>query len=90
MERSQELAPVDTGAMRASGFVNLPRVEGNEITVTMGYGGASKDYVVIQHEDLTLNHEVGEAKFLEKPVLEAAPTLLRDIAADVDLGGMVR
>ena len=49
-----------------SGYVTDPVVQGNKVTVEVGFGGAAKDYVVVQHEDLTLSHPVGEAKFLER------------------------
>jgi hypothetical protein len=85
MARAKAITPVDTGVMRASGFVELPKIAGDEVTVRMGFGGASSEYVIVQHEDLSLHHEVGQAKFLEQPVLEAAPTLARDIVARVNL-----
>jgi hypothetical protein len=90
MARAKDLSPVDEGIMRASGFVELPKVEGNTVSVRMGFGGASSDYVVVQHEDLSLHHDVGQAKFLEQPVNEARPTLARDIVARVSLNRMVR
>lgn len=75
---SMPLVPVDTGALRASGYVSEPLREGNRITVTVGYGGvASKinpktgestaGYALYVHENLEAFHKVGTAKYLELP-----------------------
>lgn len=57
---SQENCPVDTGTMRGTGSVVR---EGK--TIEIGFGGPSAPYTVRQHEDLTLNHPTGQAKWLE-------------------------
>ena len=58
--------PVDLGVLRGSGYVTLPVIQNNNVTVEMGYGGPAEDYAVRQHEDTSLKHpEGGEAKFLE-------------------------
>lgn len=57
--------PVDLGPLKASGTVLPPEISGTRITVASGYGGAASDYALKQHEDLTLRHTVGQAKFLE-------------------------
>lgn len=41
LAQSQALVPVDTGALRASGYVTPPSREGNEIVVAIGYGGTA-------------------------------------------------
>lgn len=72
MTRSkQEFVPVKTGVLRGTGHVNEPEVHGSTIQVTMGYGGPAAPYALKQHEDLTFNHPVGQAKYLERPTLEA-------------------
>lgn len=53
------------------------------VVVPFGFGGESEDYVIIQHEDVTLRHEVGQAKFFETPVASEAPTLAGEIVADL-------
>lgn len=90
MTAAKKLTPVDTGNLRASGHVLKPEVQGSSITVTLGFGGPAgsgegqnKDvgYAVPVHERLDLNHPVGQAKYLEQPMLEAARDLearLRD------------
>lgn len=59
--------PVDTGVLRASGYVEPPVVSGSLISVTLGYGGAAQAYATVQHEDLSFHHTVGQAKYLEIP-----------------------
>lgn len=83
MTESKQRAPVDTGAMRASGVVLPPERSGDRVSVTMGYGGASQAYVKVQHENMTLRHVTGEPKFLERPVLERAGKLGNVLASRV-------
>ena len=64
----EQYVPVDTGALRASGFVQLPVYTGKVASVTLGFGGPSAPYAVIVHEDLTKRHPVGQAKYLEIPL----------------------
>jgi len=68
---SQDIVPIDTGALRSSGVVRQPEVEGDEISVTIQYGGAAAPYAVIQHENLEYFHEPPtRSKYLEAPLLE--------------------
>lgn len=64
--------PVDTGALRASGQVSLPTVEGSTVSVELGFGNSSVNYAVFVHENLQAKHPVGKAKYLEDPVLQWA------------------
>ena len=75
MTDSKQRVPVDTGVLRASGFVQ-PVEDG----VRLAYGGAASDYAIYVHENLDANHPVGEAKYLERPVLEALPGLAARVA----------
>jgi len=75
MTDSKQRVPVDTGVLRASGFVQ-PVEDG----VRLAYGGAASDYAIYVHENLDANHPVGEAKYLERPVLEALPGLAERVA----------
>lgn len=50
MRASKREVPVDLGILRSSGFVKRPKVRGRGVSVTMGYGGAAKDYAVFIHE----------------------------------------
>ena len=78
---SMRRTPVDTGALRASHVVSPPTYEGRTIEVRIGVGGVAAPYAVYVHENLSANHPVGQAKFLESAVLEAIPSLARKVAA---------
>ena len=41
MAKSKRLCPVDTGALRSTGHVQLPVRTGDKVTVVMGYGGVA-------------------------------------------------
>lgn len=70
-DRSQDIVPIDTGALRSSGLVNQPEVNGEEVSVLIQYGGAAAPYAVIQHENLEYFHEPPtQAKYLEQPMVE--------------------
>lgn len=82
--------PVDTGALRASGFVEGLDAEG---TVLLGFGGPAAPYAVIVHEDLTVTHKVGQAKYLETPLklrLGLLAQVLRDRANQAVRRGIQR
>ena len=90
MTDAKELTPVDTGALRSSGFVEQPKQQGNVTTVQLGFGGVATklnektgepttSYGLIVHEDLNMHHTSGEAKFLEKPVMKRS----KDIATRI-------
>lgn len=84
MAESKRLVPVDTGALKGSGYVSEPRVELGKVEVEIGYGGPAAAYAVRQHEDLSYAHPGGgQAKFLEQPL--TALDLPREIAARVAL-----
>lgn len=73
------------GTLRDSGQVGRPERQGNNISVTLGYGGAAEDYAVVQHENLDFHHTTGEAKFLESVLNESRPYMAGRIARRVDL-----
>jgi len=66
MAEAKALTPVDTGALRASGFVSPP----SGGSVELGFGGPATPYAIIVHEDLSAFHPVGQAKYLEQPLAE--------------------
>lgn len=81
MINSQDEVPKDTKALVKSGFIVE---EGNSIIA--GYGGPNtkinpktgiltEEYALRVHEDLSVNHPVGKAKFLEDPFNEAMQNL---------------
>lgn len=96
MTRSKrDFCPVKDGTMRSTGHV-VP--DEQKLSVTLGYGGPAGignvgetndeavGYAIIQHEELSYAHTVGEAEYLKKPMEEAASTLARDLASDIKLG----
>lgn len=80
MAQSKELVPVDKGVLRSSGHVQLPKRIGNQVVVTMGYGGPAAGYAVKVHEDLQAFHKVGGAKYLSLPFNQAMRGLARRLA----------
>lgn len=82
MARSKTIVPVDTGALRASGHVQLPDTVGDKVSVRMGYGGAAAGYAVAVHEKLNVRHKSPtKAKYLEEPFRAAESGMLNRIAA---------
>ena len=70
MTISKRLVPVDFGILKTSGLVEKPEKKGKKFMVTMGYGGAASAYALVQHENLSFAHTVGQAKYLEEPLLK--------------------
>lgn len=79
--RSQYLVPVDTGALRSSGRVEAPVLEGFQVVVSIKYGGAAAPYALWVHEVPPPEESVaGERsayhlpptqwKYLEEPLME--------------------
>lgn len=80
MTRSKdEFVPVDLGTLRSSGHVK-PH-SGKKIGIDLAYGGPAEAYAIVQHENPDFQHTVGEDKYLEKPLLEAASTFEEDMTA---------
>ncbi len=77
------------GTLRASGGVANPVREVSRLYVKMGYGGAAKDYAVVQHERLDFHHTTGQALYLSSVINESRPYMGARIAKRVqvtDLG----
>ena len=84
MTRSKaEFVPVDTGTLRASGQVGQPVHSPGRVSVELGYGGAASAYALVQHERTDFQHPVGQSKYLEQPVNEAAAGFGQRIAARI-------
>ena len=81
MTQSKELVPVDTGNLRDSGTVALPRQEGSVVLQELGFGGSAADYAVYVHENTVVFHPVGMAKFLEIPFRQAQRGMIERIVA---------
>jgi hypothetical protein len=75
--------PVDEGILKGSGHVELPERHGDEIRVTLAYGGPAEAYAEIQHDRLDFKHTVGQAQYLAEPLQLASGTLAQDVAARI-------
>lgn len=76
---AKKLTPVLEGVLKSSGHVQLPVISGNQVEVSMGFGGPAGagnqgetnrkevGYAVVVHENLEAHHKVGQAKYLEMP-----------------------
>lgn len=80
MADSKQQTPVDTGRLRATGTVFPVERSGGNVSIEMGYG---TDYAVPVHEKMGVHHPTGNAKFLERPLLERAAQMPVRLAAKV-------
>jgi len=71
-ERSQELVPVKSGALKRSGFIEIRKGSKGQTFGEVGYGkGGVPHYAALQHENLDFLHKAPtQAKFLEQAVNE--------------------
>jgi hypothetical protein len=76
--KAVEYCPIDTGALRASRRVDVDR-DGADIS----FGGPMAPYAVHVHEDLGAHHPVGQAKFLERAVVEDSALIADAVAQDL-------
>lgn len=79
MTEAKRRTPVLTGTLRASGFVSP--VEG-EIAMRLTFGGPAASYAVFVHEipPERATHKVGQWKYLESAVLEAASHMAQSVS----------
>jgi len=96
---SQALVPVDAidgGQLKASGTKQKARInkKTNVVTGAVVYGGAKLMssaipkvktglYAIVQHEDLMLRHDSGQAKYVEIPAVLAGRTLLDALSQEL-------
>lgn len=85
MAESKQQVPVDTGNLRNTGHVALPRVTRSRVEVDLGYGGPAAPYALKQHEDLTLRHPTPgqKGKYLQDPAEAAASGMGQRLANEV-------
>ena len=81
----RDFVPVDTGNLRATGAVEPVEFDGDVIRVRLVYGGPAALYAFIQHERLDYFHAVGQAKYLERPLLDRVPVLAKNVARNAKL-----
>ncbi len=75
-ELSKEYCPEETGALKASGYLEITSFRGTP-TVEIGYGkGGSPDYAVTVHENLEWRHKAPtRAKWLQVALEEDAANI---------------
>jgi hypothetical protein len=72
--------PVDTGALRSTGIVTPPKIEGRKVTVELSFGGPARGfgkgivgYAVFVHEDMGgHSYRVGGPFYLTTPLKKAS------------------
>ena len=97
-ESKEKFVPVMTGALRGSGFVEPPKVQGGNMSVTLGFGGPAAPYAVIVHEnprsgkpggkspggEMYKNFSrVGQWKYLEVPFNKRSKNVGSKIASNI-------
>lgn len=70
MKESQKLVPVDTGELKESDYQDSCTKRRNDYVASFGY---TAEHAAIVHEDLSVFHRIGQAKYLEQPFNESAP-----------------
>ena len=86
-DSKRNYVPVRYGILRSSGFIIMDENEA-KVKATIGFGGPagsgntngesnSQDvnYAIIQHENMDFAHNVGEAKYLERPLFAGIPMI---------------
>ena len=79
----KQRTPVKDGALRSSLHVTGPRPTAAGQEVGWAAGGPSAPYAAVQHEDTTLRHTTGQAKFIESVVFEESRAMVSEIAAAI-------
>lgn len=80
MTEAKILCPVDLGTLHASGHVRTLQA-GNDFVLVLAFGGPAAPYAAIVHEDMTARHAVGQAKYLEVPVVQNKPQFAPFVAS---------
>jgi len=76
----RDYVPVDTGILKGSGHVQLPKPGP---VVYLGYGGPASAYALVQHE-AHYKHSIGQRKYLERPMLLAIPDMGKRLGKDIN------
>lgn len=81
-EKSQEYCPIDTGRLRASGYLEKTGSKGQP-RVEMGYArGGNPYYAALVHENTFFRHAPPtKAKFLQDAVFEDLPAIYYRVAS---------
>lgn len=71
------------GVLRASIHVEGPFREGRRIWCDIVAGGAAGAYAMVQHEELSFFHVVGQAKYIESVIMESRRYMPARVAASL-------
>lgn len=74
-DSKQNYVPVKTGALRRTGFVDKPAINGNRIVVMLGY---NTPYARRVHE-YPVSFGQGKNKYLSKPINAMVPQMSRRV-----------
>jgi len=83
-DSKENYVPVLTGALRSSGKVLPPAMEGNQVTVVLGYGDEAVNYAVHVHENPDAYHPVGQWKYLSVPAERAIKSIREALKDDIE------
>ncbi len=99
-ESNDKYCPVETGNLRASGFVDDPLVFGKgQVSVALGYGGTAAPYALAVHENPRAGKtggvspsgqkyrrwaKVGQWKYLETPFKENTNNVRSKLIEDIN------
>jgi hypothetical protein len=81
---AQELAPVLTGALKASGTTQPAELKTGMVTKEIGF---NTNYAAAVHERLNVNHSNGQSKFLEAEMKEYTPKFGPFVSKQVKAAG---
>lgn len=81
--------PVLYGILRSTVKADGPFFDGDRIYTMVSAGGPAADYAVYVHEDLDAFHRVGNAKFIERPLMESRSFMAQRVAMRMELKGLV-
>ena len=84
MQKSVPQTPVEFGPLRRSETIEETKDTKKVYEITMGY---TQDYAAAVHENLNAHHAPGtNAKYLEKPLMEQAPKIAKNVAKRIKAG----
>lgn len=81
MDASLQIVPYDTGTLASTGHVDTPQEGDDGIYVTLGYGGAAKEYALPVHEREDLHHTPPRTDhYLSIPIEQGRSSFRRNLA----------
>lgn len=80
MRLSQAQVPFRTGALKTSGRVFEPEIQGTDVVVELGYGGDASAYAFAVHESARHFNNGKKSHYLSDPVVEGG-TIIAGILA---------